>query len=89
MTTPGSAGAELVLSVNAAARKLLRSVFMKGPADAVLLDRLLSGSVRHAARRVDEMQDACAFLDDLGVEPRVARASRAWLRELMPSAAAP
>jgi 3-hydroxyisobutyrate dehydrogenase-like beta-hydroxyacid dehydrogenase len=96
----------------AAARKLLRSVFMKGlaaaaieslraaqaagcepwlheeitavltGADAALLDRLLTGSVRHAARRVGEMRDACELLAELGVEPRVAAAAEGWLAAL-------
>jgi 3-hydroxyisobutyrate dehydrogenase-like beta-hydroxyacid dehydrogenase len=96
----------------AAARKLLRSVFMKGlaaacieslqaaraagceewlhaeiagvlaSADPALLDRLLSGSVRHAARRVGEMRDARELLDELGVEPRVAAAAEGWLAAL-------
>jgi 3-hydroxyisobutyrate dehydrogenase-like beta-hydroxyacid dehydrogenase len=96
----------------AAARKLLRSVFMKGlaasaiealaaaaaagcedwlreeivavlaSADAELLDRLESGSRTHAARRVQEMEDASALLRELGVEPRVSEASVGWLKEL-------
>jgi len=96
----------------AAARKLLRSVFMKGlaaasieslraaraagcedwlrdeiaavltGADAALLDRLLTGSARHATRRVGEMRDARELLDELGVEPRVAAAAEGWLAQL-------
>jgi 3-hydroxyisobutyrate dehydrogenase-like beta-hydroxyacid dehydrogenase len=96
----------------ASARKLLRSVFMKGlaaasieslraaraagcepwlhdeiagvlaGADAALLDRLLTGSERHAARRVHEMRDARELLAELGVEPRVAAAAEAWLAAL-------
>ena len=96
----------------AAARKLARSVFMKGQAAAIgealvaaerlgceewlykniessltaadgrLLRRLVEGSRRHAARRVDEMSAAVAMLEELGVEPRVAAASEAWLRSL-------
>jgi 3-hydroxyisobutyrate dehydrogenase-like beta-hydroxyacid dehydrogenase len=96
----------------AAARKLARSVFMKGlaaavgealaageklgcedwlyseiegaltGADARLLRRLVEGSRRHAARRVDEMSAAVEMLDELGVEPRVTAASEAWLRTL-------
>lgn len=96
----------------AARRKLLRSVFMKGlaasagealaaaraagcedwlraeiaavleSADAALLDRLDTGSRRHAARRVHEIEDASAMLRELGVEPRVSDASAGWLREL-------
>ena len=94
---------------DAAALKLLRSVFMKGLAAAAiesleaaraagvddrlhgdiaaviggpLLDRLLDGSRIHAARRVDEMQAAAAYLEELGVEPRVARAAMGWLESL-------
>ena len=36
-----------------------------------LLERLVEGSKRHAARRVDEMEAACELLLELGVEPRV------------------
>ena len=97
----------------AAARKLLRSVFMKGlaaaaieslraaeaagcetwlhdeiasaltAADAALLDRLLSGSRRHAARRVGEMRDARELLEELGIEPRVTAAAHGWLSQLL------
>jgi 3-hydroxyisobutyrate dehydrogenase-like beta-hydroxyacid dehydrogenase len=96
----------------AAERKLLRSVFMKGMAAAAieslaaahaagceewlhdelaqvfataspaLLDRLLAGSERHAARRVHEMQAAIDMLGDLGVEPRVSNAALGWLSRL-------
>lgn len=104
----------------AAQRKLLRSVFFKGMAAAVVealeaaraagveewmrghlreemeangaaaVDRLEQGSVRHAARRADEMAAASALLEDLGVPPLVCRASEEWLRLLvkgLPSAA--
>jgi 3-hydroxyisobutyrate dehydrogenase-like beta-hydroxyacid dehydrogenase len=94
---------------DAAAMKLVRSVFMKGlAASAVesmraaeaagcedwladeiaevigrqLLDRLLEGSERHAARRVDEMEAASELLVELGVEPRIATASAALLSDL-------
>jgi 3-hydroxyisobutyrate dehydrogenase-like beta-hydroxyacid dehydrogenase len=94
---------------DAAALKLLRSVFMKGlAASAVeslqaaeaaghadwlrrelaevvgepLLERLLAGSRKHAARRVDEMEAARDLLLELGVEPRIASASGAILAEL-------
>ena len=96
----------------AAVRKLLRSVFMKGlaataiealtaanaaacepwlreeivavlaSADAALLERLETGSRRHAARRVEEMEAASALLRELGVEPRVSEASAGWLKQL-------
>jgi 3-hydroxyisobutyrate dehydrogenase-like beta-hydroxyacid dehydrogenase len=51
-------------------------------ADAALLDRLLTGSVRHAARRVSEMRDARELLAELDVEPRVAAAAEGWLTAL-------
>ena len=47
-----------------------------------LLERLLSGSRLHAARRVDEMRAAAAYLEELGVEPRVATAAAEWLAGL-------
>jgi 3-hydroxyisobutyrate dehydrogenase-like beta-hydroxyacid dehydrogenase len=47
-----------------------------------LLERLLTGSQAHAARRVDEMRAAAAYLEELGVEPRVATAAAEWLEEL-------
>ena len=47
-----------------------------------LLARLLAGSQAHAARRVDEMRAAAAYLEELGVEPRVASAAAGWLEQL-------
>jgi len=47
-----------------------------------LLERLLSGSQAHAARRVDEMHAAAAYVDELGIEPRIASAAAAWLEQL-------
>ena len=94
---------------DAAAMKLLRSVFMKGLAASALesvraaeaagdrrwleeqleevigrplLERLLEGSREHAARRVEEMDAARDLLLELGVEPRIASASRAVLAEI-------
>jgi 3-hydroxyisobutyrate dehydrogenase-like beta-hydroxyacid dehydrogenase len=96
----------------AATRKLLRSVFYKGMAaalveallaarsagcedwlrdhlsaeladyDATTLARLEHGSYRHAPRRVHEMSAATELLGELGVPPRVARASQLWLEDL-------
>jgi 3-hydroxyisobutyrate dehydrogenase-like beta-hydroxyacid dehydrogenase len=94
---------------DAAALKLLRSVFMKGMAAAALesveaakaagvekrmhadlaavigeplLERLLNGSRTHAARRVGEMRAAAAYLEELGVEPRIATATAESLEQL-------
>ena len=47
-----------------------------------LLERLLSGSRAHAARRVHEMEAAAAYVEELGVEPRVATAAAEWLAQL-------
>jgi 3-hydroxyisobutyrate dehydrogenase-like beta-hydroxyacid dehydrogenase len=96
----------------AAERKLLRSVFFKGlaaavveslaaaraagcedwvrqnivteltAADASTLDRLVSGTHRHAVRRTAEMTAAADMLTELGVEPAVAAASRDLLARL-------
>jgi 3-hydroxyisobutyrate dehydrogenase-like beta-hydroxyacid dehydrogenase len=51
-----------------------------------LLQRLVEGSRKHAARRVDEMEAARDLLLTLGIEPRVATASASVLAAL---AAAP
>lgn len=96
----------------AARRKLLRSVFFKGMAAAVLealaaaraagceewlreniaaelaradagtVDRLVSGSHRHAVRRTAEMAAAAEMLTELGVDPDMAAASRTLLARL-------
>jgi 3-hydroxyisobutyrate dehydrogenase-like beta-hydroxyacid dehydrogenase len=50
--------------------------------EAADLERLVTGSKLHARRRVDEVADACELLEELGVEPRVARAAGEWLTEL-------
>jgi 3-hydroxyisobutyrate dehydrogenase-like beta-hydroxyacid dehydrogenase len=47
-----------------------------------LLERLVSGSRLHAARRVDEMHAAAAYLEELGVAPRIASAAAEWLEQL-------
>ena len=51
-------------------------------ADAGTLDRLERGSYQHARRRAHEMAAASDLLDELGVPPRVARASQRWLNQL-------
>ena len=47
-----------------------------------LLDRLLVGSRKHAARRVDELDAARDLLLELGVEPRITAASAGLLSRL-------
>jgi 3-hydroxyisobutyrate dehydrogenase-like beta-hydroxyacid dehydrogenase len=96
----------------AAERKLLRSVFFKGMAAAVVealaaaraagcedwlrglietelagadistVERLVSGSYRHAVRRTAEMAAAAEMLDELGVPADVAGAARDHLARL-------
>jgi 3-hydroxyisobutyrate dehydrogenase-like beta-hydroxyacid dehydrogenase len=53
----------------------------------LLLGRLLTGSRAHAARRVEEMRAAAAYLEELGVEPRIATAAVEWLEDLRDSGA--
>jgi 3-hydroxyisobutyrate dehydrogenase-like beta-hydroxyacid dehydrogenase len=57
-------------------------------ASAATVDRLESGSVRHARRRADEMAAATELLRELGVPPRVASASEGWLQQLAAEQAA-
>jgi len=96
----------------AAARKLLRSVFLKGlaaalvealaaaraagcedwlrqniideltAADARTVERLETGTRRHAARRAAELAATVDLLTELGVPPRISTASREWLEHL-------
>lgn len=47
-----------------------------------LLQRLIAGSKAHAARRVEEMHAAAAYVETLGVEPRVSTAAAEWLVQL-------
>jgi 3-hydroxyisobutyrate dehydrogenase-like beta-hydroxyacid dehydrogenase len=67
-----------------------RREWLEGQLAAVLgeplLQRLVEGSRRHAARRVDELEAARDLLLALGIEPRVATASASVLAAL---AAAP
>jgi 3-hydroxyisobutyrate dehydrogenase-like beta-hydroxyacid dehydrogenase len=51
-------------------------------ADAAALERMVTGSHTHAARRAHEMEDVADYLRELGVAPRVSEASRDWLRQL-------
>jgi 3-hydroxyisobutyrate dehydrogenase-like beta-hydroxyacid dehydrogenase len=63
-----------------------RAGWLRGQIAAVLgeplLERLVEGSTRHAARRVEEMEAARELLLELGVEPRVATASASVLAEI-------
>jgi 3-hydroxyisobutyrate dehydrogenase-like beta-hydroxyacid dehydrogenase len=52
-------------------------------ADERTLERLETGSVRHALRRSHEMAAATELLEELGVPPRIASASRDWLTDLV------
>jgi 3-hydroxyisobutyrate dehydrogenase-like beta-hydroxyacid dehydrogenase len=50
--------------------------------DERTLARMEAGTVRHALRRSHEMAAATELLEELGVPPRIAAASRDWLVEL-------
>jgi hypothetical protein len=50
--------------------------------DESTLDRLVTGSRKHARRRVGEMAAAAEQLRELGVRPRIATATEDSLREL-------
>jgi 3-hydroxyisobutyrate dehydrogenase-like beta-hydroxyacid dehydrogenase len=47
-----------------------------------LLERLLTGTQEHAARRADEMRATAAYVEELGVEPRMAEAAAEWLVQI-------
>ena len=51
-----------------------------------LLERLLTGTQEHAARRVDEMRATAAYVEELGVEPRMATAAAEWLVQIRDAA---
>jgi 3-hydroxyisobutyrate dehydrogenase-like beta-hydroxyacid dehydrogenase len=51
-------------------------------ASEATVDRLESGSIKHARRRTDEMMAAADLLGELGVPARVTRASQQWLQQL-------
>ena len=77
--------ASVLESVEAARRRGAEDWLRGEIADVIgvqLLERLLSGSVSHAERRLDEMDTAAAYLGELGVEPRVTEAAVGWLGQL-------
>jgi 3-hydroxyisobutyrate dehydrogenase-like beta-hydroxyacid dehydrogenase len=57
-------------------------------ADEGLIRRLVTGTGRHAARRVHEMEAAAELLGELGVEPIMTNATAARLRSVAADAAA-
>lgn len=48
--------------------------------DAEMVERLISGTIEHGSRRLEEMQTAADFLDGLGVRPLMTRATVERLR---------
>ncbi len=54
-----------------------------------MLDRLEQGSIAHAVRRADEMAAATDMLGELGIPPRIAAASRDWLKQIAEEASRP
>jgi 3-hydroxyisobutyrate dehydrogenase-like beta-hydroxyacid dehydrogenase len=77
-----AAALESLAAAEAAGRREWLEAQLGDVLTPVLLRRLVEGSRRHAARRVDELNAACELLASLGVEPRIAAASRAILAEL-------
>jgi 3-hydroxyisobutyrate dehydrogenase-like beta-hydroxyacid dehydrogenase len=83
---------------DAAQRKLLRSVMVKGLAavaieamragekagcgDWLWVARLVRGTERHAERRLHEMEACAAMLEELGVDPLLTRATVESLRRI-------
>jgi hypothetical protein len=78
--------AAAVLESLAAADAAGHGNWLRGEIAAVvgdpLVERFVEGSMRHAARRVEEMEAARELLLELGVEPRVATASASVLAEI-------
>lgn len=73
-------------SVEAARKRGAEGWLRSEIADVVgeaLLDRLLTGTAQHAARRLDEMEATSQYLEELGVEPHVCRAATKWLESLL------
>ncbi|MBO8140806.1 MAG: NAD(P)-dependent oxidoreductase [Firmicutes bacterium] len=58
----------------------VRSIF--AGADEALVERLISGSRRHAVRRSHEMRIVSEMLLSAGVHPRISMAAAEWLKEL-------
>lgn len=52
--------------------------------DGTKVERLLSGTERHAERRLEEMETVTEFLIGLGVQPHMTRATAERLRSLVP-----
>jgi 3-hydroxyisobutyrate dehydrogenase-like beta-hydroxyacid dehydrogenase len=52
-------------------------------ADATLLDRVVTGTYKHAKRRAHEMHDAAELLDELGVPATITRATAESLERIV------
>jgi 3-hydroxyisobutyrate dehydrogenase-like beta-hydroxyacid dehydrogenase len=51
-------------------------------ADAKLLDRVVTGTYKHAKRRAHEMREAAELLDELGIPPTITRATAESLERI-------
>jgi 3-hydroxyisobutyrate dehydrogenase-like beta-hydroxyacid dehydrogenase len=58
-------------------------------ADASTLDRVVSGTYKHAKRRAHEMRDAAELLEELGVPPTITRATAESLERIVSGGAPP
>lgn len=60
-----------------------RSQMMKIINDETMIDRFVSGSIKHAERRMHEMEAVVEMLDSIGVSAFTSRAAKERLKEIM------
>ena len=60
-----------------------RAQMLKILCDEPMIDRFISGSIKHAKRRVDEMEAVVEMLSSIGVSPFTSQASVQRLKEIM------
>ena len=80
--------AAVVIEMLEAAEKLGLEEYARGQMMTILtsedmIDRFVSGSKQHAARRIDEMEAVMGMLDEIGVESLTSTAARDRLRVLL------
>jgi 3-hydroxyisobutyrate dehydrogenase-like beta-hydroxyacid dehydrogenase len=60
-----------------------REQMLKIICDEPMIDRFVTGSIKHAKRRVEEMEAVVEMLDSIGVSPFTSRASVKRLKEIL------
>lgn len=60
-----------------------RGQMLKIISDEAMIDRFVSGSIKHASRRVEEMEAVVEMLDSIGVSSFTSQASVKRLKEIM------